>query len=166
MADEGAPIGFAPVAAGEYPPGGTGDERVRCLLVGAAIGQQSMFLEEALATWERTREGQTGIMRDAFIRDFGDTGRKMEELLTEAVKCGLDPTGGIARAWGDVDRSVGALIDGMDDAAAARSAHDDAVEFVRTYQREGNKWGVDPPLLRNVRRYAEYNATRPRRAEK
>jgi len=163
MADEGAPIGFAPVAAGEYPPGEALDKRIQCLFIGARIRREV----------EAIREGMAKLAAGHRTRMAAFHERPLEAIDVEIHQSMLNSALQTARktcAWDD-ESDIGQDIRVLE---AVRPVEDNVSTIVETADRllaefkdtENRAIAADPPLLRNVRRYAEYNATRARREEK
>lgn len=136
------------------------DDRVRCVFVGAVIGEEAVLLMDRLTELGALLryDGTTEAVRERFRGDVQVHRRTLAKLVPEAVRCGLEASRGVVPAWDNLDARMRTVIDRPSDGAvyAAELAARDLVQTVRV---SANAAGVDPPLLRNLRRI---NASVPR----
>lgn len=163
MADEvppGLPIGAAPVVGGMYRLGQEEEERVRCLLAGAILGQESITLLDGIEELGRANTAyQTAevgsvesMLPKAWVDLIADKRKRIAKLVPELVRCGIPSDGKIAKAWEKADRSLRTLIARPEDERTGPEAHSDMVGLIHVVQIAANTAGIDPPVIRNVRR--------------
>lgn len=152
MSDGGRPIGFAPVEAGAYDVGQEGERRVACLFLGSRIRREVELIHQATA--RLAAEGTSpSRMPD---------GRPIVAIEVEILQSRLNTAMRAARktcSWDD-GTEVGEDVRVLE---AVRPPEENLTTLLETSERllrefnetEDRAVAADPPLLRNVRRYAQ-----------
>jgi hypothetical protein len=151
----GVPVAAAPASVGRLLGERPIDSRVSCLLIGSEIGQQAVMLLDVIREYrDENPDPEVGEILDGiWIAAVTRHRQRLAKLVPEAVRCGAGPDGPLVTAWDKTDGSLRALINTPGPDMAAR-ALGDTLSFVQTLQGAANTAGIDPPLLRNLRRFA------------
>jgi len=157
----GLPIAAAPVAAGSEVLYGEVSETVRCLLVGAELGQQAVMLAESLVGYStpHTDPETADLVRKAWLNGVVQHRQRLAKLVPEAVRCGAEPGGKLVTAWYGADAALRDLINTPSDQAIAHATEKLGI-MIHTVQKATNDAGIDPPLLRNLRRVQNIRGAR------
>ena len=151
------PLGAAPVASRSFPPGREAgpDPRIRCFLVGGMIGEETVMLTDALVGYGAAADDPTDLgpaARRSFIETVAGHRDRLAKLVPEAVRsCGVPPEGRLVAAWDRADTALRDLLNTPREDAAGR-AWETSLAVVHVVQNAAGELGVDPPLLRNLRR--------------
>lgn len=137
--------------------------RLRCLLVGAMIGQQSARLVSDLdvllsvASYGNVPQN----MLEGQIRGLTERRRTLAKLVSQGLNCGL-PGEAMIGMWDRLDAELNRLLN-TPQPEFARGTRAFADEFVRGLEAMASQEGVDPPVSRNIRRIIQAQPPEERR---